>query len=44
MDQIYRSYHGHVVIRVVPGGATYEVFILNDADTAREVIGHFGPY
>lgn len=44
MDQIYRSYHGHVVIRVKPGGATYEVFILNDEDTSREVIGHFGPY
>jgi hypothetical protein len=44
MDQVYRSYHGHVVIRVAPGGKTCEVFILNDADTAREVIGHFGPY
>jgi len=44
MDKIYRSYHGHVVIRVAPGGATYEVFILNDADVAREVIKHFGPY
>jgi hypothetical protein len=44
MDQIYRSYHGHIVIRVAPGGATYEVFILNDEDTTREVIGHFGPY
>ncbi len=44
MDQLYRSYHGHVVIRVAPGGASYEVFILNDEDTAREVIGHFGPY
>ena len=44
MDQVYRSYHGHVVIRVAPGGATYEVFILNDEDTAREVMGHFGPY
>ncbi len=44
MDQIYRSYHGHVVIRVAPGGSNYEVFVLNDEDTAREVIGHFGPY
>jgi hypothetical protein len=44
MDQVYRSYHGHVVIRVARGGATYEVFILNDEDTAREVIGRFGPY
>jgi hypothetical protein len=44
MDQVYKSYHGHIVIRVPPGGATYEVFILNDEDTAREVIAHFGPY
>lgn len=44
MDKIYRSYHGHVVIRVAPGGSTYEVFILNDEDETREVIEHFGPY
>jgi hypothetical protein len=44
MDKIYRSYGGHIVIRVAPGGATYEVFILNDADQAREVIKRFGPY
>lgn len=44
MDRIYRSYGGHIVIRVAPGGATYEVFILNDADQTREVIKRFGPY
>ena len=44
MDRIYRSYHGHVVIRVAPGGASYEVYILDDADRAREVVKHFGPY
>ncbi len=44
MDQLYKSYNGHVVIRVAPGGSSYEVFILNDEDTTREVIGHFGPY
>jgi beta-lactamase superfamily II metal-dependent hydrolase len=44
MDQVYRSYHGHVLVRVAPGGSTYEVFILNDEDTKREVIAHFGPY
>lgn len=44
MDRIYRSYHGHVVIRVAPGGATYDVFILNDTDAARKVIARFGPY
>jgi ribonuclease BN (tRNA processing enzyme) len=44
MDKIYRSYGGHVVLRVAPGGATYEVFILNDADESREAILYFGPY
>jgi len=44
MDRIYRSYGGHVVLRVAPGGAAYEVFVLNDADQTREVIKRFGPY
>lgn len=44
MDQIYRSYGGHVVIRVAPGGSTYDVFILNDKDQARNVAAKFGPY
>ena len=44
MDQIYRSYGGHVVLRVAPGGSTYQVFVLNDADESREVLTHFGPY
>jgi beta-lactamase superfamily II metal-dependent hydrolase len=44
MDQIYRSYSGHVVIRVTPGGSTYEVFILDDRDNLRKVVGRFGPY
>jgi len=44
MDKIYRSYQGHVVVRVAPGGSTYEVFVLNDDDEESEVIAHFGPY
>lgn len=44
MDKIYRSYGGHVVLRAGPGGSTFDVFILNDADESREVIAHFGPY
>jgi hypothetical protein len=44
MDKIYRSYRGHVVLRVPPGGATYEVFILNDDDEVSGVIAHFGPF
>ncbi|HEV2133966.1 MAG TPA: hypothetical protein VGR47_06850 [Terracidiphilus sp.] len=44
MDKLYRSFGGHVVIRVAPGGATYEVFVLNDEDEESKVIGHYGPY
>ena len=44
MEKIYRSYAGHVVVRVAPGGSTYDVFILNDADESREVMEHYGPY
>lgn len=44
MDQVYRSYNGHVVIRVAPDGTIYEVFILNDQDDARAIIKKFGPY
>jgi hypothetical protein len=44
MDKIYRSYGGHVVIRVAPGGSTYDVLILDDKDASRKVIGRFGPY
>jgi beta-lactamase superfamily II metal-dependent hydrolase len=44
MDQIYKSYEGHVVVRVAPGGATYEVFILDDKDAQRKVVARFGPY
>lgn len=44
MDKIYRSYGGHIVIRVAPGGSTYDVFILNDEDDTRKIIERFGPY
>jgi hypothetical protein len=44
MDSIYKSYGGHVVIRVAPGGDQYEVYVLNDADERREVLKRFGPY
>jgi beta-lactamase superfamily II metal-dependent hydrolase len=44
MDKVYRSYGGHVVVRVAPNGTTYEVFVLDDADKSREVILHSGPY
>jgi hypothetical protein len=44
MDSIYKSYNGHVVIRVTPGGESYEVYVLNDAAARREVVKRFGPY
>jgi hypothetical protein len=44
MDRIYRSYSGHIVIRVAPGGSTYDVFILNDKDDSRKIVQRFGPY
>ena len=44
MDSIYKSYGGHVVIRVAPGGDQYEVYILSDTGRRREVLKKFGPY
>ena len=44
MDSIYKSYGGHVVIRVAPGGDQYQVYILNDTGKRREVLKKFGPY
>lgn len=44
MDSIYKSYGGHVVVRVAPGGDQYEIFVLDDANDRREVVKRFGPY
>lgn len=44
IDSIYKSYGGHVVIRVAPGGDQYEVYVLNDTGKQREVLKKFGPY
>lgn len=44
MDSIYKSYNGHVVIRVLPEGRSYEVVVLDDTDTNRAIIKRFGPY
>ena len=44
MDSLYKSYSGHVVIRVAPGGDQYEVYVLNDTDKHREVVKRFGGY
>ncbi|WP_245564910.1 hypothetical protein [Spirosoma panaciterrae] len=39
-----KSDKGHIVVRVAPGGATYQVIILNDANENLTVKGLFGPY
>lgn len=39
-----KSQHGHVVVRVDPGGSTYNVHILSNADESDHVTGSFGPY
>jgi len=44
MDKIYKGYGGNIVIRVAPDGNHYEVYILNDIGTQRDVVKRFGPY
>jgi hypothetical protein len=44
MDKIYKSYSGHVVVRVEPGGERYWVYVLDDDDPRRAVRQVFGPY
>lgn len=38
------SDHGHVVVRVAPGGATFRVFVLDDAAETYRVTAVSGPY
>ncbi|WP_209401397.1 ComEC/Rec2 family competence protein [Pseudozobellia sp. WGM2] len=40
----YKSQNGHIVVRVAKKGKSYEVFILNDSTTSREIIAKHGPY
>lgn len=35
---------GHLVVRVAPGGASYHVVVLTDADESRRVLSVHGPY
>ena len=44
IDKSYKSTQGHIVLRVIPGGDTYYVYILNHLNTIREITGSFGPY
>jgi len=38
------SDHGHVVVRVAPGGASYQVFVLDDRSESYAVLSTHGPY
>jgi hypothetical protein len=39
-----KAQHGHVVVRVAPGGDEYRVFVLDDTTEEAKVTGVFGPY
>ncbi|MBE7169159.1 MAG: hypothetical protein INR73_01120 [Williamsia sp.] len=44
IDQSYKSQQGHILVRVLPGGQSYYIIILDDARTDRKVKAVFGPY
>ena len=39
-----KSDHGHIVIRVAPGGASYRVIVLDDAAETYRILAVHGPY
>jgi len=39
-----KSSQGHIVVRVLPGGESYYVIILDDSDTDYKIKATFGPY
>jgi beta-lactamase superfamily II metal-dependent hydrolase len=44
ITDLYKSTSGHVVLRVMPGGSWYNVYILNDNGVKLNCINKFGPY
>ncbi len=44
VDEAYKSQQGHILVRVLPGGNTYYIIILEDGDSKRLVKSVFGPY
>jgi beta-lactamase superfamily II metal-dependent hydrolase len=42
-DQL-KADHGHIVVRVAPGGDSYRVYVLDDETERRPVLGVYGPY
>jgi glycerophosphoryl diester phosphodiesterase/beta-lactamase superfamily II metal-dependent hydrolase len=44
LERAYQSTEGHILVRVQPGGATYQVIILDDDSEEYLVKAVFGPY
>lgn len=44
IDRSYKSQQGHIVVRVMPGGETYYIIILDDIKASMPVKEVFGPY
>lgn len=44
VEQSYKSRQGHIVVRVLPGGNTYYIIILDDSRADMPVKQVFGPY
>jgi beta-lactamase superfamily II metal-dependent hydrolase len=44
LERSYKSMDGHIVLRVMPGGKTYYVIILNDENEVNEIKAVHGPY
>lgn len=40
----FKSFQGHIVLRVEPGGAKYNVYVLNDSNEEYKVTKVFGPF
>lgn len=40
----FKSLEGHILIRVLKGGETYNVYVLDDKSTTIKVLNVFGPY
>lgn len=44
IDRSYKSQQGHIVVRVLPGGASYYVIVLDDTSVSMPVKAVYGPY
>ncbi|MBD0778256.1 hypothetical protein HPE56_10665 [Maribacter sp. ANRC-HE7] len=42
LSKAFKSKNGHIAIRVYPGGNKYDIFILNDLSTTRNVVAKYG--